>query len=325
MSGAGGQSSGGGSSAATGGAVALGGTSGSLGTGGVGGADGAAELTLPILRSGKYVLEFESIQFEVDPERGGRVTRFSLGEQSVVVGTEVTGNETNWGSTFWPSPQAPWDWPPIASIDSQPYAAALDGTTIVLTSPAPAATGPQVSVVKRFSANLTARAIELEFLLKNEATTAKSWAPWQVTRVGPNGLTFFTTGATPVYNALEVTHAAGVTWFKHPEGLGSSSGSPKLIADAGEPWLAHATGNLVFIKTFPAVIPAEFAPAEGEVELFAVANYVEIEPQGPYTLLEPGTALTWKIRWYLRERPAEATASVGDAALLSFVRSVVHQ
>lgn len=301
------------------------GTSATAGQGAAAGASGAPnapELKLPILRDGKYVLEFESTVFEVDPERGGRVTRFSLDGENVIAGSDQTGNPTNWGSTFWPSPQARWEWPPVASIDSQPYAAALEGNTIVLTSAAPAATGPQLSVIKRFSADLSARAIELQFSLKNEALSAESWAPWQVTRVGPNGITFFATGAAPVQNNLLTSDSGGITWFDHPEGLPSGGQFPKLSADAAEPWLAHVTSNLVFIKTFPAVAPDQLAPAQGEVEIYAEANYVEIEPQGTYALIEPGKELVWTVRWYLRQRPPSAMPRVGDAALLSFVRSI---
>jgi hypothetical protein len=274
------------------------------------------------------VLEFGTTLFEVDPQQGARITRFSLNGQNVIAGADVTGMSINWGSTFWPSPQSVWSWPPITSIDSEAYTAALEGNTIVLTSPPPASTGPRVSVVKRFSANLSAGAIELQFTLKNEEATAKSWAPWQVTRVAPNGLTFFATGVAPVYNKLTVTNSGGITWFKQPEGiptpLPTSPDQPKLIADAGEPWLAYATGKVVFIKTFPAVTPAEFAPAEGEVEIYAVPAYEEIEPQGAYVLMQPGATQSWTVRWYLRDVPAGATVSAGDAALVSFVRSVAQ-
>jgi hypothetical protein len=329
---AGGVTTSGGSSGgpATGGAASGGSSAGTSAGGGAGGSNLPA-LVLPIERDGKYVLEFGSTLFEVDPEAGGRITRFELAGQNVIAGEDVTHNELAWGSTFWPSPQTEWvpggttnDWPPIATIDSEPYTAGLEGTTIVLTSPPPADNGQaRLSVVKRFSADLAAQAVVIEFVLKNEAAEARSWAPWQITRVGPNGLTFFATGTAPVYKRLNTTESGGVTWFAHPDGLPQNPpGDPKLAADAAEPWIAHVAGGLMLVKRFANLDPSQFAPGEGEVEIYAVNDYVELEPQGAYSLLQPGATLSWTVRWYLRELPAATVVTPGNAELIALARSL---
>jgi hypothetical protein len=283
------------------------------------------------------VLEFESTLFEVDPAVGGRITQFSQNGQNVLASAAVTGDTTNWGSTFWPAPQGAWnandgvdtDWPPIDWLDSLPYTAALEGETIVLTSSAPPASTDlaRLSLVKRFTADLAARAISIEFILTNEDVNAGQWAPWQISRVAPNGLTFFPTGTSVVDNTLPTTDIDGVTWYQHPDGepFNPEPGQSQ-IADVGAPWVAHVAGNLVFVKTFPAITPAEFAPGTGELKLFARTGgpYVEIEPLGAYTPLEPGGSLSWVVRWYLRDLPADATAAAGDAALVSFVQGLVQ-
>lgn len=325
----------------TGGTVSTGGGSGgTLPTGGApatGGTDPGpmVELELPIERDGKYVLEFGDLLFEVDPNKGGRVTRFELNGYDVIADAGVTGDGTNSGSTFWPSPQSGWypnsdtEWPPIASIDSDAYSASLEGTTIVLRSPAPDHPDrARVSVVKRFQADLEKEAIVCTFELKNEADQTVSWAPWQVTRVGPNGLSFFTTGSEVVYDRLDTTESAGITWFDHPAGVPNPlpgwPDSPKLSVDVSEPWLAHVAGNVVFVKTFPAVSPSSFAPGHGEVELYATSSYMEIEVQGPYTMLAPGQSLQWTVRWMLRELPSGVSATPGNTALVDFVRDLVQ-
>ena len=109
-------------------------------------------------------------------------------------------NGGNYGSTFWPSPQANWGgstWPPIPEVDNQPYTASVDGSTIVVSQGASSARG-KVSVTKRFSAILDARAVELKYTLTNADTVAASWAPWEVTRVALSGITFFPTGGAAV-------------------------------------------------------------------------------------------------------------------------------
>jgi hypothetical protein len=289
---------------------------------------------LPVERAGKYVLEFGSTVFEVDPQIGGRVTRFSLNGVNVVASEVQTGDSINWGSSTWPSPQVDWrpgdDWPPIARVDSEPYAAALDGNTIVLTS----ATSPQagneakVSFTKRFSADLAAGAVDVEIVLRNDGANARSWAPWQVSRVPSNGLSFFPTGTVTVRDELPTSTGAGATWYQHPSGLpitGPDKYGGKLTADANAPWLAHVKGQVLFVQEFPAVQPAQFAPGEGEVTLYGAntLTYLELEPQGPYTLLQPGEALTWRLRWYVREVPNDVTVSAGSAELVSLVETVV--
>lgn len=292
------------------------------------------ELIPPTERDGRYVFEFGSTLFEVDPEQGGRVTRFEFEGRDVIADAGVTGDGTNHGSTFWPSPQSDWytdsdtTWPPIGSIDSDTYDAEIDGHTIVLTSPPPDDPGlAQVSVVKRFRVDMQDESLVGEFEIVNEDDETQSWAAWQLTRVPPGGLTFFPTGTSVVYDQLTTTDAAGITWFDHPGGVPNPLPEwpdvPKLSADAGEPWLAHVADDVLFVKTFPAVSPGSFAPGHGEVELFAVNEYVELEVQGPLTSLPPGGSLSWTVRWYLRDLPEGVTATAGNTALVDLVEDVV--
>ena len=43
------------------------------------------------------------------------------------------------------------------------------------------------------------------------------------------------------------------------------------------------------------------APGEAEVQVYVNRgrSYIELESQGPYTLLPPGAVLRWTVRWYL--------------------------
>jgi hypothetical protein len=345
-SGTGGTAATGGSST-TGGATPGGGGAGgtAAGAGGAGGAaagasaGGAApaELKMPILRSGKYVLEFDTTLFEVDPQVGGRITTFSVDSKNVIATQAGTGDAVNWGSTTWPSPQGDWlddgkagDWPPLEWIDSQPYTAALDGNTIVLTSGAPPASGMQakLSVVKRFSADLAARAINIQIQFKNTGTAAKTWAAWQITRVGPNGLSFFLPMGSPLSNQLATTNSGGATWYQQPDGLPNTAGTAtgaKLIGSASAPWLAHAVNGTLFVQAFPLIQAAQAATGEGQIEIYAANTkaYVELEPQSAATSLAAGATLTWDLRWYLRALPASTAVAPGSTDLLNLVQALV--
>lgn len=286
----------------------------------------------PVERGRKYALAFASTLFEVDPRVGGRITTFALDGDNVIADETMTGDPINWGSTSWPSPQANWGvtnhWPPIARIDSDPYSGAVDRDAIVLTSaPSPATSAEaMVRFTKRFSVDSSAQAINIALEIKNEGPPT-SWAPWQVTRVAADGLSFFPTGTVVVSNTLATTQSLGVTWYQHPDGLplpDSTISGAKLTAHAASPWLAHVSGALVFVQTFPAVDPVNFAPAEGEVEIYAANSkrYVEVEAQGPYTKLATGASLSWNLRWYLRRLPTTVKVEAGNAELVEFVNEL---
>jgi hypothetical protein len=83
--------------------------------------------------------------------------------------------------------------------------------------------------------------------------------------------------------------------------------------------------DLVFIKTFEDIGPADQATGEAEVEVFVNGSfeYVEIEQQGRYGLPPSGEASRWRVTWLLRRLPSGVRASMGNDALVSWVRSVV--
>lgn len=321
-SGTGGATASGGSA----GAPAQGGASGSGGqssaAGGAAGDTGGEVTVTPTERDGKYVLAFGPIVFEVDPAAGGRVVTFAYDGENVLVGMDVTDSDINYGSTFWPSPQSEWqpEWPPLSELDSERYSAALDETSIVLTSPdAPAdSERPRFRVVKRFTAAASDEAIDCEFTLTNAGSASSSWAPWQVTRVAAGGISFFPAGSGATREELDVTVEAGITWYEH-----ESWHAGKYTADATGGWLAHAGSGLLFVKRFADVSPARTAPDEGDVAIYASDRYVELEPQGPYTQLAPGASLSWTVRWYLRPLPEGVTARVGQAALVDLAKQLV--
>jgi hypothetical protein len=309
--------------AAQSGAAGLAGAGAGRAAGGAGaaGVSNGVEPVIPIERGGKYALEFDGLVLEVDPRVGARIVTFSLEGKNVLTGSDIDGN--NWGSTFWPSPQQRWNWPPVPEIDTEPYTSSIVDNAIVLTS----AVGnrARVRVTKRLRADRARRAIEIEYALENTDSATAQWAPWEVSRVAAGGITFFPTGDTKVSTNLPVKQAGAVTWYQHdPNALGNSG--QKFSGDGRGGWLAHVAGRLLFLKTFADVPPNMQAPApEAEIEIYAATKYVELEPQGVYTTLLPGEHLKWSVRWYLRPLPDSVAAVVGDAALVEFAQSLVAQ
>ncbi|HKP55648.1 MAG TPA: DUF4380 domain-containing protein [Polyangiales bacterium] len=272
----------------------------------------------PIERQGKYVLEFGDVLFEIDPMLGGRITKCQIAGQNLLTGPDV--DSVNFGSTFWPSPQARWNWPPVPEIDSQPYTGSVSGESVMLVSSV--GQRAKVKVSKRFSARPSDGAIDIEYTLSNEDSAAVSWAPWEITRVAPRGITFFPTGMASVNTQLPIMVQGATAWFQHdPSKI--AMGGQKFTGDGSKGWLAHAAGDKLLLKRWADVPLAMQAPApEAEIEIYAAAGYVEIEPQGPYTQLMPGQSVSWSVRWYLRRLPAELMPAVGSAELVSFAESL---
>lgn len=273
--------------------------------------------------SGKYSLTVRATYLEVDPANGARITALRVGGRTgrdLLADASVTGQEDNWGSTFWPSPQD-WPWPPtdpasIAAINSQPYTATLAGDSLTLVSDLNAS-APMLTVTKKLSADVVDEAIVVEYSMVNGGSDALVVAPWEISRVGPGGISFYAADAAPVEQGLPLpptTEGAGATWYQHSP---SDPVSYKLFADA-KGWLAHANGDLLLIKSFPDIAAAQSPSTEAEVEIYSAPQYVEVEEQGAAQSLGPGQALHWTVRWYARK--LEAPAVSGSAELVTYVR-----
>jgi hypothetical protein len=293
------------------------------------GSAGASTLTLAN-DDGKYSLAFGQTYLEIDPANGARVTALRVGgaagldlilDSSVNAGTD---NADNWGSTFWPAPQT-WPWPPtdpnsIAAINSSPYAATVDATSLTLTSGV--ATTPTVSVTKKFSADLAKEAVVIDYTVTNGGASPVTVAPWEITRVGAGSITFYPpgTGAPMAGGSFALpptTTAGGATWFQHT----GSATNYKLLADGAGGWLASAVGDLILVKTFTDIPAGAAAAGEAEVEIYSSQLYVEVEQQGAVQTLMPQASLHWTVRWYARKMAAPA--AVGSADLVAYVQNLI--
>jgi len=331
-SGAAGASASGGSVATSGSGGALtAGQAGASPSGGAGGLAGAATGPVkPVLRDGKWALDFADVTFEVDPMVGGRITTFKLGATNLLVGAADTMSQYYWGSTLWISPEATkWMQPPPAALDREPYTAAATDSSVTLTSAPYAMLG--ISISKTFSVDTKLGAVVLEYKLNNTTAAPVQMAPWEVTRVFPRGLTFFAKGPTaPTLSTgatLPTTEMNGIVWFDYVANVITKNS--KLYADGAEGWVAHVSDGLVFIKSFADLKADELAPNEGDVELFVntdhpdIKRYVEIEAQGAYGDIAANSSVSWKTTWFLRKLPAGVDATPGSVPLAQFVRDTI--
>lgn len=289
-----------------------------------GGGDAPAELVLPILRGGRYTLEFEDTIFQVTAA-GGQVVTFSIKGQNILrLSADTTsGCPSCFGSTLWTSPQSDWGFPPPAAIDSDAYTASVSGNTITMVSHVSSSVGPKVSVTKKFTPDLSARAIDIEYSIKNAGNVAVNLAPWEVTRVAAGGLSFFPIAGNP-YSASALKPSlvkAGVAWID----LGANpAGNNKLFADGNQSYWAHTDGVYLFVKSWADVPAAAQASGEGEVEFYDGDTYVELENQGTYGRLAPGATRTFSVRWSLRTLQHGQDRVAGDPELLAAANALAQ-
>ncbi|HMF40132.1 MAG TPA: DUF4380 domain-containing protein [Polyangia bacterium] len=275
----------------------------------------------PTIEGGRHVLAWNDLRLEVDAETGGRVTALRFRGRNLL--SEPAADAANYGSTFWPSPQSAWGWPPPAEIDHAPTRFVIDPVAIELRG----ATSPKlgVSVDRRITADAGRGAVTFDFTIHNRGDAPVQLAPWQITRVPPGGLSLFPTGtgSFPPSN-LAVREALGVTWYAYD--AAAVTDHQKLFADGREGWLAHVNGDALLVKTFAAVPRAAQAPGEAQIELYATPahTYVEVEVQGACETIAPGGSLPWRVVWLVRPLPPELPRTAGSASLLDFIRGVVE-
>lgn len=247
------------------------------------------------------------------------MVEFSFDGRNVLLPSAV--HAENYGSTLWTSPQSQWEWPPPAEIDAGNYEVVADAEWLVLASVQSSDLG--VAATKSFRMDQRG-AVDIRYCLINRGAESVSVAPWEVTRVPREGLTFFPLGArtyeVPRHPALPFSRRGDIAWIDHGVHLPEDR---KLYSDSGSGYVANVRNGLVFVKEFERSKSGTHAPDEAELEIYANADppYVELEAQGPFAKIAPGANITWNVRWRLLRLPEGARAAIGERTLVDLVES----
>lgn len=278
----------------------------------------------PVMRTvdGDYTLVSGNACLKVDPRAGARVISLSLGGFEFLTGPEIM--KGSYGSTFWPSPQSRWTWPPPEVLDSQPYTATAGGDTVRLVSGEDPRTGLRVE--KEFFPGKGGRFC-LSYTMTNITDSVMNQAPWEITRVRKGGLLFFPVGDNPLgkkyFDPAPVSVVDGIAWYE--DGERRPSNNLLTTAEGTDGWAAYAVDGKLFVKKFPKVARQDIAPGEGEI-LFYVskeADYIEFEIQGKYQSLRPGERSAWRVEWIVVAIPGNIKVVNGSPLLVNFVREIV--
>jgi hypothetical protein len=278
----------------------------------------------------RWTLTLGQSTFLTGPKNGGRIHALRHN------GSEIlhldTSSATNYGSTFWPSPQAVWNWPPPANLDgSGAYTASLDADTVIRFVGQVDNT-TKLRIRKEYWADLADSTFNMRFWLVNTGTT-RQWSPWQDSRNDTGGIYFFPKGDSTVTGDLAqfVKDSVGMKWYAHNANTTLSSGTTKFYADGKEGWYAHVTADrILFLKKFSDSPYSKKAPnPENEIELYTTnkplnnSDFVEMEVQGSYDTIKTNDSTSWTMKWYVRKLPDALDATLGSQALVTYVRGVM--
>ncbi len=268
------------------------------------------------------------MSLKVGTKCGGRIASLSYGNVEVL--HRDTSLAVNWGSTFWPSPQVCWNWPPPAILDgcANAYAGAIvnSDTSIELNGAADNVT--KLRFRKKMWMNSLDSSFQMRYTLVNTGSAA-SWAPWQDTRIPAGGLYFFPKGQNAVTGTLAnlTRDSLGMIWFRYDSTRVPTTGTNKFFADGAQGWYAHVnSGRVLYIKKFTDTPLAKKAPdPEDEIGLYAENKraFAEMEVQGAYASIPANDSMTWEIKWLLRRLPADMKVEVGNKALVDYVTATL--
>lgn len=259
---------------------------------------------------------------EIHAGYGGRISQvFSKGKPILSQKGELADF---YGSVWWPSPQAKWDWPPPKTINAKPYDTLKIDNGYQLKSQTCKQSGLQVTKEVQL---LNENHIKLTYRAKNMTDEVNKMAHWEITRLPKDGRIVFPAGANYTQESLPVLNPtfAYPTNEKPLDHLRDQSGNyfdftvnndqilgddiRKLNADCANGWSAFLNDGFILIKVIKDIPLSAIAPEEGEVQVYISPDlpYIEFEQQSDYIALAPNQSSEWTVDWLIFEFAVKET------------------
>lgn len=280
----------------------------------------ATILTLASCKNDDYIKAIDNTKFElkvgdavmlVDASDGAKVVSLKLGEKEILAqhvepANGRFGNRFDYGSTFWPSPQEPWYWPPIKTYDYDNYLTEL--TEKKLTATSGINERYPYRFIKEYSIDSRKQAFVITYTIENPNDSTISVAPWEITRVPNAGVFFFDAKKADISpnDLIPTKYDFNYAWCE----FSSATEQRKIFVDP-KGWLAYSNNGFLLLKQFDDLHQGEAAPGESEMEVYIADGelFIELENQGAYATLQPGEKLTYTVRWYVRPTESAPIAS----------------
>lgn len=272
-------------------------------------------------------LKMFDIYLGIDLRRGGRIVSFKIGESEVLSSNGV--HRFFYGSTLWLSPEKKWSRTGPYDI-GQFEVKSFDKKVLEISELLPEDSPRDFSFDKQFEVGSADTSIIINYIINNISGSDQLVAPWEVTRVPTGGVAVTSLRnaqdsltRNSAYPLLKVEVKKDIVWYP----FDSSAISPEKLFMNGKGWIAYARNGLLFVKKFPVIGPEFFAPEEKNIEIYVnkEKTYVELENQGAYENVRPGSNLNYQVKWYLRRLPAGIKIEAGNINLLNYINSIVSR
>ncbi len=305
-----------------------------------------AQKVMPALLQGnKYTVTMGPIVFKSIAKESGRIGSVSYnGNEVLSQDSSASNSEGNYGSTFWPSPQAYWTstcrsstniscFPPLTALDGNTDTAKITADSTIAFSTPTGDTYTRLRFGKKYWGDLSDSSINIQYTMYNTSTTlADTFSAWEDTRIPAGGIYLFPNGPDTTTGALAplTRDSAGITWFKYDSTTITSvgNGTNKFYRTAGlQGWYAHIDPHgVLFIKKFNAIANSPRPPSatkEKQIEFYAnnTKTLIEMELQGPFLPILPSDSMVWTEKWYVRQTSG-LSITVGNPAIVSLISQI---
>lgn len=264
--------------------------------------------TIPLIGS--------QLQLQARPDLGGRLASLRWGGRELLF--QAAGDNNNWGSTVWLSPQSLWGWPPIAKHDQLPYRVLKqDAKSVHMRSQL----GQGVIIEKHIQLADHPDRVEFDYSLAVDKDFPQL-AAWQISRVQKQGLVFFPAKQESIkipMGQVSYRYDNELVWLD----IKADAVEGKIIANGSEGWLAWLHEGVILVKIYPPVPAQDMATGEGDVEVYVSAKqpYIELEVQSAAAELKAGQHKHWRLSWLLLNAPDNVSLKSGSRQLADFVRA----
>ena len=204
----------------------------------------SSQYVSPVKDDDLYSFQVANMYFEVDASFGGHVSSLKLNDEELMFVDRTYGDDFLWGSTLWPAPQDDWPsagfyWFKYFTLDSAGYTGGIVNDSVVLVSDI----DKGIQFRKIFYASEEDTSVTIKYYLKNASVSTIYNAPWELTRVPQEGITFFPKGEGEVSDLLaEYTQVIdSIVWYEYANG---QLGNRKFKCDGRLGWFAFLNDKL---------------------------------------------------------------------------------
>lgn len=217
------------------------------------------------------------------------------------------------GAKLWNAPQSGWHqgkgaWPPDYLLDSAPaqLSRGADGSLILTGQSSPTSV---IQFTRQVS--LAPAAVSDRVTMANTDKAATSaWGTWSVLCVRPDGVVFLPAPADAMLwssapdriipDSYGWKRHADVLVLEHPSALGT-----KIFSTSSHGWIGYLVDHQALFITYHADPAAIYPDHEGSSEVYAQAEFIELEHIGRLEHLAPGAIADFADQWHIVAGPAE--------------------